>query len=96
MARLFTWVFLSMGVGLTLGASVDSKQSFAASANSIQLLKRTAQTIAFPGSPVESTVPRVNRPFFDQTGQLRWANTLVHTEANGACDTQPSQQNTNG
>ena len=96
MARLSTSVLLSMGVGLTLSASVDSKRSFGASANSIQLLKRTVQTIAFPGSPGEPAAPRVNWPFFDQTGQLRWANALVHTEATGACDTQPPQQNTNG
>ena len=94
--RVFTWALLSMGVGLTLSASVDSTESFAATAKSIQLLKRAAQTIAFPGSPTETATPRVNQPFFDQAGQLRWADALVHTEATGACDTQPPQQNANG
>lgn len=52
--------------------------------------------MSFPGSPGEEVAPRVNRPFFDSAGQLRWADYLVHVEATGSCDTQPPQQNTNG
>jgi len=78
------------------GASLDLTESFAATTKSIQLLKHTTQNIPFPGSPTDVAAPRVNRPYFDHAGKLQWADTLLHTEATGACDTQPPQQNSNG
>lgn len=50
----------------------------------------------FPGSSNDNPAPRVNRPYFDQTGQLHWTDSPVHSEATGACDTQPPQLNPNG
>jgi hypothetical protein len=84
-------------MSVSLSVSAHSTRSFAAAGPAIQVLKRTAQTMAFPSSPGESAAaPRVNRPYFDQAGQLRWADNLVHAEATGACDTQPPQRNANG
>ena len=68
----------------------------AATTNPIQVLKRSTQTMPFPGSSNDNPAPRVNRPYFDHVSQLRWANSPVHSEATGACDTQPPQRNANG
>lgn len=78
---------------VTIGASSAPP---VAAANSIQVLKRATQTSPFAGKIDDSAAPRVNRPYFDPAGQLRWADSLVHGEATGACDTQPPQLNPNG
>lgn len=96
MIRFSICAVATVSMGLTLGAGTPARHVLAAAAATVQVVKHTAQTMRFPGDPGESAAPRVNRPFFDQAGQLRWADGLVHGEATGSCDTQPPQQNANG
>jgi hypothetical protein len=70
--------------------------SFAAVSQAGQVIKRSTQTMPFPDKANDIVAPRINRPFFDPSGELRWADDLVHIEATGLCDTQPPQKNTNG
>lgn len=84
------------GIGILLLLSVDPSWPTAEATRPIQIHKRGEQTFAFPGSSERDAAPRVNRPYFDRAGQLRWADALVHEQATGSCDTHPLQENPNG
>lgn len=85
--------WIALGLALSI---VDSSARALAAANSVQIVKRKAQALGFPADPKDAAVPRINRPFFDQAGQLQWSDALVHKIASGSCDTLPPKKNPNG
>jgi hypothetical protein len=84
------------GIGILLFPCGAPSWSAAEATRAIQIQKRGEQTVAFPGISDRDAAPRVNRPYFDGAGQLRWADALVHEQATGSCDTHPLQENPKG
>jgi len=96
MARRSVCDSLLITIALMVGAAICPTHSFAAAVEPVQFQQRMAKTFPFPGTSSESAAPRVDRPYFDHSGQLRWADVPVHNDATGSCDTQPPQRNANG
>jgi len=86
----------SLGAGAVLLATALAVRAPAAAAPPLSVRERSEQIFAFPDPADAPSAPRVDRPYFDAAGRLRWADVPIHARATGACDTAPPQRNANG